>query len=67
MFGTIGAAIIYLTDESLQPTDIEITPETIEAGVWAWSALAGDEFPESSTTNDEVVAGIFRVMLSRSP
>lgn len=42
--------------------DIEVTPEMIEAGLKAWQASAGAEYPRRSFINDLVVEDIYRAM-----
>ncbi len=39
----------------------------IETGVVAWRETAGDEYPECSLTNDEVVAAIYVAMRRSHP
>jgi hypothetical protein len=46
----------------LIPTEIEITPEMIEAGLGAWCKGSGDEYPEHSICNDLTVIDIYRAM-----
>jgi hypothetical protein len=41
---------------------IEITPAMIEAGLCAWKASAGDEYPVNSTTNDLTIIDIYTAM-----
>ncbi len=42
--------------------DIEVTTEMIEAGMKAWQASAGAEYPRRSFINDLVVEDIYRAM-----
>ncbi len=42
--------------------EIEVTPEMIEAGLRAWQASAGAEYPRRSFINDLVVEDIYRAM-----
>ncbi len=42
--------------------EIEVTTEMIEAGLKAWQASAGTEYPRRSFINDLVVEDIYRAM-----
>ncbi|MDE2229367.1 MAG: hypothetical protein KGL11_10055 [Alphaproteobacteria bacterium] len=45
-----------------RPTSIKITPAMVEAGIAAWRAEVGDEFPVVSLGTDETVRAIYRAM-----
>ena len=53
-----------MTQVPKQPAsdEIEVTPEMIAAGLRAWHASAGAEYPSRSFINDFVVEDIYRAM-----
>lgn len=53
-----------MTQVPKQPAsdEIEVTPGMIEAGLKAWQASAGAEYPRRSFINDLVVEDIYRAM-----
>ena len=59
----LGSAM-RMTEVPTQPPndDVEVTTEMIEAGLRAWQASAGAEYPRRSFINDLVEEDIYRAM-----
>lgn len=51
----------------VKETEIEVTPEMIEAGLKAWREACGDEFPAHSLSLRQDVAEIYRAMRRAAP